>query len=370
MHANFPDWYRSAQVSADATLLAKRWSGVEELTRQPTGDLMLMLLRLFAVPNTPESAATPAFRQPFKTHDPAFLMRDNLQEVRVLAGAVLRIIIDAAGKAGSNAADLAALGLVAASYSKRASVLSEPDHLRAAQTYIVERARSLRSSSDDPQLEKTTYPRERYDAHLKQPLAANGGLPTLQEPLFAALSELQTTALTAASKALSRLQRAMDVQGEELDVLWWLQSSFSRDLTIPFASLPKEAAPILLPSEVADLVIFTPGPAYGESVVLQALRVTIGADISTATHSLARSVNATPRDWRQKQVDKEDLPKVGSLCPILFALHSSLLTDTDETWQPVFAKACDIDSTIAIPASDIALQVYRERMFLQSIREL
>jgi hypothetical protein len=370
MHANFPVWYRSALVATDAALLEKRWMGVEELARKPNSDLMLILLRLFAIPNTPESVATASFRQPFKTHDAAFLMRDNLQEIRVLAGAVLRVIIDMAGEGGSNAADMAALGLVAASYSKRASLLTEPDHLRAAQTYVIGRARSLRTTEEASELPKAPFPREHFDTHLKQVLVANGGLPTLPDPLFAAFGDLQATTLTAVSKALQRLQRAVDVQGEELDVLWWLQSGFSRDLKVPFASIAHEAATIILPAEIADLVIFAPGPAYAESVVLRALRTATGVDITTATQSVVACVNGTPREWRQTLAGKEDLPKIGSLCPILFALQTSLLTDTDDTWQPVFAKACDIDATSPTSISDLALQVYRERLLLQAIREL
>ena len=123
MHANFADWYRSASVTPKEGELQKRWAGVEVLAKDPTRDLIIGLARLFAV-NPKSDASLPAgFFEAFRAQDETFSQRDNTHELRVLAGAVLRQIIEAEDEDSKSAS----LALVCGAFGPRASALPEPE---------------------------------------------------------------------------------------------------------------------------------------------------------------------------------------------------------------------------------------------------
>ena len=109
MHKDFAEWYRSAGITPNGEILPKRWAAIEEY--QPEPDEIVSLARLFCRLGKPNDAFLNRFRVSFQKTDPAFPMRDNDQELVVLAGAEL---VDTIQRGTVNVADFAALSVACA----------------------------------------------------------------------------------------------------------------------------------------------------------------------------------------------------------------------------------------------------------------
>ena len=115
MHPNFPDWYRSVALTPQQEVLDARWGAIEDITKQPSTDLVLGMARLFVLPSPSEAHVPADLLDVLRKRDGIFPLRDNLQELRVIAGAALRHIIEQHGARSP----LAALALVCGSFGPR-----------------------------------------------------------------------------------------------------------------------------------------------------------------------------------------------------------------------------------------------------------
>ena len=94
-----------------------------------------------------------------------------------------------------------------------------------------------------------------------------------------------------------------------------------------------------------------------------------GAHSSSETASLADTTNSVPREWRERVCAEHNCDSSGLLSPILLAIHTSLKTDGNDDWLPLYRKACDIPVDKPLPLIQIALQVFHERMLLRAAAE-
>jgi hypothetical protein len=169
--------------------------------------------------------------------------------------------------------------------------------------------------------------------------------------------------------AIEGIARASDVREEELALLWWIQTHFSRDLEKPFSEIGYVAGSIVLPSELADLTRFIPGPEAVVGVLALALQLA-GAPSSKETATIATAINSTPRAWRKTLCGRINVGSCESLTPVLLAILKSLETDGPNDWLPVYRKACDIPLDRPFPLVQLSLQLFRERMLLRATREV
>jgi hypothetical protein len=364
IHASFADWYRSAALTPPAGLLEKRWAAVEELARTATAETALGLLRLFALPRSDERAAPKGFSEAFRNHDDTFPNKDNLQELRVLAGAVLRMIIEHK----FTAATMAALGLVCASFATRTAFISTKDHLDASERFL------LTEGAAERQVQVTTIAppaltRQKYDELLPAASFVPNELPTLHEQLFSVMKELidtQVAAFSQTQSAFRDLIKQSHIQQEDINFVWWLQNAFSRDLRRTFRDIGAKAGALIFAKELADLTIFLPGPEAMLGVMLHALESAAGEPI-IAQSTVAECVNAAPRSWRENLSISYPLTDVNELCPVSLAVRTSLDTEGADEWFPVYLKACDVAVDCSMPLPHLSLQLYRERLFLRSV---
>src|SRR5437870_5087750 len=94
VHPSLADWYRSGGVVPPEGLLQGRWTAVEEAAATADRELLLTLVRVFAVPGANEKDVPDRFREFFRVQDDTFPAKDNFQEMRVLAGALLRYVLE------------------------------------------------------------------------------------------------------------------------------------------------------------------------------------------------------------------------------------------------------------------------------------
>jgi hypothetical protein len=365
IHPNFADWYRSAALTPPEGLVDKRWAGVEDLANAPTPTLLLGLAKLFTLPNATESTVPHGLRDSFRAHDDGFPSRNNLQELRVLAGAVLRLVIEQ----HQPLSPLAALTLTCGSFGPRESASLEREHLETAQRFIVTYSKTTRECITPPHMTVPTFTKATLAETLPQTSFAQPA--QIHEPLLNTLTEIASafaSTLQQAQKAIAQLKHAADVREEEVAILWWLQSHFSRDLQKPFSDVGYLPGTIVFPMELADLTRFVPGAESLVAVLVQALRLA-GIPSSNETVTIANAINAAPRSWRERMAALHQFDATGLLTPILIAIQKSLETDGAEEWLPVYRKACDISADSPFPSIQLSLQLFRERMLLRALTE-
>jgi len=211
IHPNFADWYRSAALTPPEGLLEKRWAGVEAVVKKPSASLVLSLAKLFSLPNATESFVPAGFRDPFR-NDESFPSKNNVQELRVLAGAVLRVMVEQ----HQPLSPLSALALVSGSFGPREAASLEAGHLENAQRFLLQHAAATRRTIRPEPL--------KIPAFTKEKLAEK--LPQLAETITEITAEFSST-LKQAQIAIGQLAHVATVREEEVAILWWLQARFS-----------------------------------------------------------------------------------------------------------------------------------------------
>lgn len=358
-HRDFADWYRAASVAPEPELLEQRWAAVEEIAPTLSAAPIVALLRLFAIRNPGEPQAPDFLEAALRKHDPAYSSRGNSEELRVLAGAVLRQCIET----GASNAVAAALGLLSASFGTRAGRLPTAQHLSAAETYLAQCAVSVRESKAPGAIRAASLTRERYDE-----LVPNDAFQKV--PMFTAITEAATRAASGQSQlqaGLASVWRATQVLREELNFLWWLQARFSRDLKKPFEEFSGPEASYVFAMEISDLTVFIPAPDAILGLIVSSLALT---KREAPECKLIDAVNAPAKAWRERRNPAAEIQNFADLCPLLLAMARSLDTDGVAEWVPVYKKQCDVQLDQEMPLSDIAAQVYRERLFTRAMSEI
>ena len=357
-HRDFADWYRMASVTPEPELLERRWAAVEEVAPTLSAASIIALLRLFSIRSQGEPTAPDFLEAALRKHDAAYSSRGNSEELRVLAGAILRQCIETE----SNNAVAIALGLLSASFGSRAGRLPTAQHLSAAETCLAQRAALVRETKPPSAVRASNLTKERYEE-----LVPND---TFQRAaLFTAITEAAAKAASGQGQLQNMMSvwRATQVLREELDLLWWLQTKFSRDLKRPFDEFTAAEASFIFPTELFDLTVFVPGPDAVLGLIISSLRLT---SEGKSKCKLVDAINATPRAWREDRNPAVDIQNFPDLCPMLLAVVRSLDTDGATEWVPVYKKQCDVQLDQEMPLSDIAAQVYRERLFARAMSEI
>jgi hypothetical protein len=358
----FADWYAKVAVTPPDGLIGKRWAAVEESSGELTAKDVLDLAKLFTLPNIREAKLPDSIRQIFVKHDGDFRERNNLQELRVLSGAILRLVIAKSLRLAS----LAALSLVCGSFGPREAVLVESEHLEAAERHLV----ALSKAIHEPEAAIITGPvPDKDDIAVKLPpnIFAPNQIPALQAPLVELLSQLASLVKQSA-QAIQSLSHTVRIREEDVEMLWWLQGRFSKYLDKSFGEVGYVGGVFIFATELADITKFVPGPVSTVAVIAQALQLA-GAPSIGEEITIANATNATPRTWREGIAAKYQIGVTGLLTPLLTAVHKSLDTDGPDEWLPVYKRACDIPSNRPFPLIRLSMQVFRERILLLALAE-
>ncbi len=365
MHSDFPSWYRSVTVTPLDGVLQKRWAAVEEFANMLTAGLVVDLLKLVILRDARFEAASSQFVEVIRKNDESFSVRDGAEEIRVLAGVVLRLRLTQPGEIATAIAS----GLVCGLFS-RSSVSTDDNYRQAAETYLIAQGRALREVPKKidsfPLIDKATY-----TALVPDNSFTPAGAPTAHDAVFDLIEDFQQRVsqyFLSSNGTVGVLCALVAAQREEINFLWWLQNSYSKQLQKPFNEVGTGVAPLLFPMELADLTEIVPASNAVFGLLLSALEAA-GLRPTHDTTSISASVNAMSRSWREQVTVQYPSDFAGSLCPVLLAIKTSLVTDGDQDWLPVYRKACDVPSDQALRVCDLAFQLYRERMFLRANAE-
>lgn len=358
MHKNFGEWYRLVSIEPNGDVLEKRSAAVDDwaATLRDGDDSLLETVRIFR--GLPERTSREAFLEAFRKHDPAFPQRNEL-ELQVLAGASLVACATAAEEDGDHdgrAAIIAGTAVAATSLHAPQSDLGEVAEEILARLQTISRDRRRREPFE-PRLLGS-----KPDAAAKaiEQVGAAGDWNQLKTHVGPALQTL-LDAVRRSEAALEVAAHSLRCADEETNILWWLEGRSSRDLDTPWASLSKEAVPLIAAKELADLTDIALGPQDAAALLH---RVVVAVKAKKVT--IETCVNATPDRWCKQIADDDD---VGiDLTPLRFALLHRSKSDAG-SWAPFFKSAFGLSPTTSFAPERIAQQAYFESVLLRTLGE-
>lgn len=360
MHKEFADWYRQAGVAPSGDLLAGRWSGVSALSEKLSKQQLLDLLQLYCR-DPGDAFETPSFLdEAFRAHDATFPARGNVLELRILAGCIVRMTIEA-DKAPSIAA---AYGLLCGTFGISADSVPTAAHVEFAEAFLISKSERVRELQTIAPARVATTTKEKLEALL--PAESFAQIASLREPLIASLLDVSERERQATNKQMAALWQLLNAQREELDMLWWLQNAYSRELGRAFNQMSVAEGCLVMAVELAAATRFLPGPASILGMIITSLSQLKGDD----KISLKHAVNNLPRQWREARVSSVSAFGLNPICPTYLALAASLETEGEDDWLPVFYKRSRLNADDARSAAEISYQGYRETLFLKAFAEL
>ena len=311
MHGDFSEWFRSAGMNPPADVLQKRWAGVEAI--QFDADEIVSLTELFFGFFDGKDTYVAQFRKVFQDADSSFRMRDNNQELSVLAGAALVVVMDS---------DLIELGDLAA----LALVSSAAQNLRAAPCV-----------AEIP---------ERAVKHLGRRAVSRGKIKADDAPQDENKTELL------------KLRRELDVIGEESNVLWWIFGETSRDTGKRWSKCTVPQAALMAGKELADLARIAPGPASAAALLDRIVRHAKAKP--PAQVAVKDAIASMPLDWRQKLAGDCCPDTLKNLRPISQGIKMSVELAANEAWVGALAPSTKIQRGSKIAPRLLAYQFFLE----------
>ena len=354
MHEDFARWYSVVSLGDDPPGRQARWQGVSSVVSNANRDTVEDLLRLAHGGLTaPKTAAVQELRKVFKASDDTFPMSGNLQELRVLAGACLVVMMELdedPGPAAALSCTTSGLG-----DARRPDLPMDLEALGEAAIIRCSEARRKRPSLAT------------HFAAQPPPLDFSQAAAKAKEQDWEAQVgpfELAANATRSALKQFARIQeeaiRAVDdflrVQDEELDMLWWLTGQRSSDYRGAFSTIPPDARPLVLAKELADMTACLPGPPSICGILSRAgLKERKKIPITVA-------VNAAKAERLQRTIG-ELIPSPVST-PLHEAIKRQLETGKGQAWVPGWAGVTGLDAAYALSGLALGNLFYRERLLL------
>jgi len=363
MHRDFADWYRSTTIEPNHSLLERRWSGVETILKTFKGSDLLVLTRLVYGLDLCDKGTIAKMQAAFKEADSAFQMRNNDEELRILAASVLMQQLTKHNDPVSNSVALGISCIDAHGFGPRPAL---PDLPGAAAAYLTREAVEVRATTSVTAPTWTVSQAHALIESAKTSIGQGQAASAIQ-PIAESITVLEGSLkmlVKSVEKAVQALDKAQHTLQEETNILWWVLGGYSRDLEEPMSALDLHAACTVAAKELADLTIFMPGPAAARAFLDRLLRRDSG-DLPAAT--IKDVVNASPRTWRESWAERYTSLSRDGLFPVIMAVLRSLETEGPDDWIAAYEKVSSIATTQAMPLLDIADQMYHELLLARTM---
>lgn len=352
MHKDFPRWYAAVAVGNDTELRDARWASVHALTENADASMVETLVRLaFGTKQAPSSQSLSRIHEFYRKADDTFDTSRAAREVQVLAGACLAVLSEVSG----DSAATASLSVVTAGLAGGRSAQLPMDLLTLAEAAIERLADANRARPSLDSLINAEPPKFDFEAAATK--AKEGSWEAVGQAFTLAANSARTATRALATRqanATRAIDRFIQVQDEELQMLWWLIGGRSVDLDCAFDAVPADAQPLVFASELANNTASLPGPRSIRPLLTRAglkerKKLTIAAALSAAG---AR--------WLATVVAESDPSPVTQ--PIHFAIKRHLEAGGGDTWVPNWAAVVGVDAARQYPALSLGTLFYRERL--------
>ncbi len=343
--SSFGRWYRSVDLTEDQESIAARWGGVKAVSEEIGDDEIEALVRLALNSRQPPPAEVEqAIRAKFSAIDPDF-EQNNAREMQVLSGACLAAVMEN----GDYHAARAALSLTTASLSGARTMDLPMALVDQAEQVLASSGKSFRKRNIIASPKRATLNWKAVDD------ATASGLPEAAKAMGTAVQAALNVLSSENAKVIGKLEERIEVQDEELQMLWWLVGGYSQTIGNSFDRVPANAQPLLFGAELAEATAVLPGP-----ISLMALLSRAGLK-DDAMLTVPQAVNALDRElFRNFIPSLDDCSPVTQ--PIHFAIARQRETDEKEAWIAGWEAAAGIPKKHAIGSLTLGNLFYRERL--------
>jgi len=344
----FSTWYASMSFQQDAALTNKRWSAIEGHVSAATKSDLAMLAKLaFRLKPQMGSTAVSALRQTL-SGDAA---QPGDDELIMLSASAL------AASMASNEDRIAALAATVVSSTSCGGLrqLKQPmDLVGMADNVLRQLSETARRRPSLEQAKLIAPTIDKSDEALIQAVNT-GGLLNVAQALAVATNKAISAISRRQREFEASVQKYVNIQDEELDILWWLEGGHSFDLGLDFSKVSTEQLPLAIARELGNLTKILPGPP-----ALSSLLSRTGL-VDAPLQSISDSVQGMPDEWLHKAVGV--LPQDGisaNLTPILFAMQRRLEVDGKDDWIAAWRTTTELPQEAMLSPIELAATAYRE----------
>jgi hypothetical protein len=361
MHTKFAEWLNITNPNPSEDLINKRSASITAYLAEADATNALEIIRIFFKKPVKNQDIKESFLKHFTDQDTSFLKKDA--DVQLLAGITIAELLE--NKKGT-LADTVALAVSCISFQEMIRDLIVPDILDACRTYLHQRSDSLRNILTLPALNPQKVPVETKDIQAKINESSSDYAGQIAEivktlPKIGTSSEKAVSALASQiTTTVTSLSRALDLQREETNMLWWVFGGYSGDLDVPFVDLGP-AIPIIGAKELSTLTRVIPGPVSIKAL----LRKIVDESQLQADITIESSLNACKPEWLQSWINQREIKGIGDICYIHYAGQTSKELGQANTWTDLFNKQAPVKANDTLDPIKLALQVYREASLLK-----
>jgi hypothetical protein len=351
--------YRAVNMEDNTERYKKRWDGVCSFVENAsTNDVEALIRIVFHIGLPVEEQKLLRIKQAFKDTDELFEMSGNEREIEVLSEAMLNALHYKTSKAGN----YATLGVITAGAHGGRVPDFQIDLIGSAIASLNEKAVKKRDRpnlvNSIPLVEKINF--EAVANKCNEQFNAEG-----VSTAFNLAGQVVQTSFTQlqnqVKKQINEANRFIDIQDEELQMLWWLIGEQSWEFDSFFKKLNAKAKPLIIAKELADMTNFIPGPIGIKSLLAR-------AGLSDHTKlTIPVIINECDQTWLGSLV--HNLTPSPVTLPIHFAIIRKLETGENEKWITGWEAAAKIASTHKISALNIGQLFYLERILIALNKE-
>lgn len=344
----FSRWYDSKSFQQDVALTGKRWAAIKgHVDAARKSDLALLAKLAFRLKPQMGSSEVAALRKTL-AGDAA---QPGDDELIMLSASALAAAMDS--EADSVAA-LAATVVSSVSCGGLRELQQPMDLVGIADNVLRKLSETARRR---PSLEQVKLVAPTVDKNDEALLDAvnTGELQKVAQALAGATNKAISSMARRQRDFEAAVQKYVNIQDEELDILWWLEGGHSFDLSLDFSKVPSAYMPLAIARELSNLTKVLPGPP-----ALSSLLSRTGL-LDAPLQSIPDAVQAMPQEWLNKAVDGLPSDFISApLTPILFALQRRHEVDGKDSWIAVWSTATGLPRDPVLSPIQLAAAAYRE----------
>ena len=357
MYKEFATWYSRVDLSDNAERLSARWAAVSMITEEIEYEQCGYLLDIFMKkPGAVAGTQGDLMREAFLAADPAFPLSGNEAEMALLAEIILAVLLNTSEE--DWLAGAIANLIYSALHGGIVKVNSSTDLLSRAIHTMRFQGNAARERETLPDAPKTYQPVIKIDDCFEEDsdLADLETAETILQKIVVKVASAVGDCARQARDEREALERALRIQDEELDLLWWASNGQSETIGKQFSSIALKGKALIAACEAADRTQFQPGPAS-----INGLLEKVGLRVSKKV-SISEAVNDCDEAWLRK-IQKD---KVTARTPIHYAISQRLPSPNSDTWSAYWAEVTGINASAKRSEVTIAALFYQERLVLDA----
>lgn len=358
MHENFPKWYAEVCMGNDASRCKARWQGVEKMVSNlKFSDLETLFQLSFKGHAKLNPEGVEKLFAPFYGSDSAFDVIENKREVQILAAAAIVVLMhDLNAHLGNGAA----LGATTVAMCGQREHNLPQDLVALGEHAIHKRGEASRKRPVVYKNQKTIPFKANVEAvrtRLSDYGIDHNTITEVFEKFGKTVQSRFSTVEDRHKSAIQSLEKFLEIQDEEMEILWWLIGEYSSSYSCPFAKVPSKARPLVLSKELAEMTKFSPGPPSINGLLSR--RGLLGGQ----KVEVVQVVNSVREDWLQERVSVDLSSNL--VTPIHEAVKRRMETGKGEAWVAGWAAVTQLPDSLKLTPLQIGVQFYREALYLK-----